>query len=151
MILLFKVVVKPYLIISGIYIAPYWARYSCSKAFYSVIIPDSGLFQSNTHTHTHTHLTSKGAYNAYGHYRRKTLLEHIAIASCQLLIFMDESIRRHMTTLDWRPFGHVFCALTNWPSRHYLLIHIAMPWPKQIIKEQKKRLPNKINSTNNKV
>ena len=32
----------------------------------------------------------KGAYNACCHYRCKTLLKHIAIASCQVLIFMAE-------------------------------------------------------------
>jgi len=38
-----------------------------------------------------THIsTPKGAYNAYCHYRRKALLKHIAIVSCQVLIFMDE-------------------------------------------------------------
>ena len=34
--------------------------------------------------------TPKGAYNACCHYRHKALLKHIAIVSCQVLIFMDE-------------------------------------------------------------
>ena len=34
--------------------------------------------------------TPKGAYNACCHYRRKALLKHIAIASRQVLMFMDE-------------------------------------------------------------
>jgi len=35
------------------------------------------------------------------HYRRKALLKHIAIASCQELIFMDEWTSRHMTILQF--------------------------------------------------
>ena len=34
--------------------------------------------------------TPKGAYNACCHYRRKALLKHIPIISCQVLIFMGE-------------------------------------------------------------
>ena len=34
--------------------------------------------------------TRKRAYNACCHYSRKALLKHTAIASCQVLIFMDE-------------------------------------------------------------
>ena len=34
--------------------------------------------------------TPKGAYNACCHYRRKALLKHITITSCQVLIFMDD-------------------------------------------------------------
>ena len=37
---------------------------------------------------------------AYCHYRCKALLKHIAIASCQVLIFMDEWTSCHMTTLQ---------------------------------------------------
>ena len=37
--------------------------------------------------------TPKEAYNACCHYRRKALLKHIAIASCQFLIFwMSEPV-----------------------------------------------------------
>ena len=34
--------------------------------------------------------TPKGACNACCHYRCKALFKHIAIASCQVLIFMDD-------------------------------------------------------------
>ena len=34
--------------------------------------------------------TRKGAYKACCHYRRKALLKHIAIPSCEVLIFMDK-------------------------------------------------------------
>ena len=34
--------------------------------------------------------TPKEAYNVCCHYRRKALLKHRAIASCQVLIFMDD-------------------------------------------------------------
>ena len=34
---------------------------------------------------------AKGAYNACCHYRRKALLKHLAIGSCQVLIFMAAS------------------------------------------------------------
>ena len=41
-----------------------------------------------------THISApKGAYNACCHYRRKALLKHIAIASCQVLIlWMSEPV-----------------------------------------------------------
>jgi len=60
--------------------------------------------------------TPKGAYNTCCHYRRKALLKHIAITSCQVLIFMDEWISPHMTTLrppKIRTFGYESYALTN--------------------------------------
>jgi len=45
--------------------------------------------------------TPKGAYNACCHYKRKALLQHIAIVSCQVLIFfMDEWTSCHMTALQ---------------------------------------------------
>jgi len=43
--------------------------------------------------------TPNGAYNACCHYRRKVLLKHMAIASCQVFIVMDEWTSRHMTAL----------------------------------------------------
>ena len=44
--------------------------------------------------------TPKGAYNACCHYRHKALLKHIAIETCQVLIFMDEWTSRHMMALQ---------------------------------------------------
>ena len=69
------------IIICDIYIVPYSAR-SCSKVLYNIIIPDLDLFPHPGHIST-----PKGAYNSCCHYRRKALLKHIAIASCQVLIF----------------------------------------------------------------
>ena len=46
--------------------------------------------------------TPKGAYNACCHYRRKALLKHIAITSCQVLIFMDEWKSHDMTALHFK-------------------------------------------------
>ena len=48
------------------------------------------LSQTQTCFHPAHISTPNGAYNACCHYRRKALLKHIAIASCQVLMFMDE-------------------------------------------------------------
>ena len=53
---------------------------SCSKALYSIVIPDSELSQFSTIS------TPSGSYNACCHYRRKSLLRYLAITSCQVLI-----------------------------------------------------------------
>ena len=63
----------------------------------SIIIPDSDLFPPNTH------LNSQGSIQRMlplYFYRRKALPKHVAIASCPVLIFMDESTSRHMTVLQ---------------------------------------------------
>jgi len=54
-------------------------------------------------------LTPKGEYSACCHYRRKTLLKHIAIMSCQS---PHDSIAAHGAS-NPRPFGYESYALTN--------------------------------------
>ena len=73
------------IIICDIYIVPYSAR-SCSKSL--TILFTILLSPTQTCFHPAHISTTKGAYNACCHYRHKALLKHIAIASCQVLIFL---------------------------------------------------------------
>jgi len=73
------------IIICDIYIAPYSAR-SCPRALYNIIYNVIILIQTCFHP---AHMsTPNGAYNACCRYRGKALLKHIAITSCQMLIFL---------------------------------------------------------------
>ena len=102
------------IIICDIYIAPYSAR-SCSKSKGFTIL----LSLTQTCFHPAHISTPRGVYNTYGHYRCKALLKHLAITSCQVLIFYGwvnqsphNSIAAH-GALNLRPFGYESYALTK--------------------------------------
>ena len=97
------------------------------------------LFLTQTCFHPAHISAPKGAYyNACCHYRRKALLKHISIASCQILIFYGwvnqsphNSIAAHRVSNPW-PFGYesyaiTYCAITALHVFKYLLQMSKLP------------------------
>ena len=97
-----------------------WHLYSTLFSYIAVLRRFTVLLSLTRTCSNPAHIsTPEWAYSTYYHYRRKALLEHISITSCQVLIFMDEwtSCQHDRIgapgTSNPRPYALTNCAISD--------------------------------------